>query len=299
MGTVLTYNDGNLLESVTRMVINISPTDTPVMSSIGKTKAIQTLHQWPEDSLASRGSNATVEGTTITYGTRTAPARRTNYTQFMTKEYSVSSSDINSKGAGVDDMFIYQKGKALKELSNDMEWNLINATSSAGTTVAARQMGGLLQFITTNATTYASTVKMVETMFISLLQAAWAAGGNPNVAWVGSYMKRAITAFTAQNTRWISANDNKLVSNVQIYESPFGVVDVELSRDIPNATATARVVVAEREKVAMSILIPVTVKDPTEVAQTIYGMNGYVETEVSLQITEKACAQAIGMDIAL
>lgn len=296
---VLTYNDGNLLESVTRMVINISPTDTPVMSSIGKTKAIQTLHQWPEDALATRGVNATVEGATVTYGTRTAPSRVTNYTQLLTKTYSVSSSDINSKGAGVDDMFIYQKGKALKELANDMEYNLINMTTSAGTATEARQMKGLVSFVSTNVTVYASTLSLVETMFVELLQKAWAAGGNPNVCWAPSYMKRAITAFTAQNTRWIAANDQKIVANVQIYESPFGVVDVELTRDLPNATNTAVIIVAEREKLAMAILTPVVVKDPTEVAQTIFGMNGYVETEVTLQITEKACAKGSGWSIAI
>lgn len=297
MGALLTYSDGNLLESVTRMVVNLSPTDTPVMSSIGKTKAINTLHQWPEDSLATRGSNAVVEGSALSYGTRTPPSRVTNYTQLMSQLYSVSSAEISAKGAGVDDMFIYQKSKALKELANDMEWNLLVATSSAGTATQARQMKGLISFISTNATVYASTLSFVETMFIDLLQKSWTYGGNPNVAWAGSYMKRAITAFTAQNTRYIAAQDAKLVNNVAIYESPFGIVDVELSRDLPNATNTAVVIVAEREKLAMAILTPVTVKDPSEVAQTIYGQNGYVETEITLQCTEKACAKATGMSI--
>ena len=298
MATLLTYNDGNLLESVTKMVVNISPLDTPVMSSIGKVKAIQTLHQWPEDALASRANNAVVEGASISYGVVTQPTRVTNYTQFMTKPFSVSSSEIASKGAGVDDAFVYQKSKALKELANDMEYNLINMTTSAGTATQARQMKGLISFISTNATVYASTISLVETMFIELLQKVWAAGGNPDVSFVGSYMKRAITAFSAQNTRWISANDNRLVNNVQIYESPFGVVEVELSRDIPNATNTAVVVVGERSKAAMAILDPVTIKDPSEVAQSIYGKNGYVSTEVTLQVTEKAFAKATGMSIA-
>jgi len=297
MSTLLSYNDGNMLESVTKMVINISPTDTPVLSSIGKAKAINTYHQWPEDSLATRGNNAVVEGSSISYGTRTAPVRVGNYTQYMVKNYSISASEINVRGAGVENSFVNQKAKALKELSNDMEYNLINMTQSAGTATQARQMKGLIEFISTNATTYASTSALAETMFIELLQKVWAAGATPDKAYVGSYMKRAITAFSAQNTRWVSANDNRLVNNIQIYESPFGVVDVVLSRDLPNAAATATVIVCENAKLSLGILEPVTVKDPSEVAQSIYGMQGYVETEITLQCTEKACAKAVGFSI--
>jgi hypothetical protein len=295
MATLLTYSDGNLIDSVTKLVINMSPIDTPIMSGIAKKKISQIYHQWPEHSLSARGSNAKVEGSTVTYGTRTAPSRRTNYTQIISQEYSVSSSEIAAKGAGIDNMLDYQKANALKELSNDIEWNLINATLSAGTATEARQMGGLLQYITTNATTYASTVKLVETIFVDLLQKAWDSGARADVCWVPSYMKNAIAAFSANSVRNIDADTKKLVNNVSIYESPYGAVAVELVRDIPNATDTARVVVAQRDKLAMGILRPVAFVD--DVAQTIRGKNGFVDTEVTLEITEKACAQAIGFSI--
>ena len=90
MSTNLTYIDGNLLEDVTRVVVNISPTDTPVLSSIGKTRAYNTLHQWPIDSLAARGNTPIVEGTTVTYAAVAAPTRVTNYTQLMSKTYAVN-----------------------------------------------------------------------------------------------------------------------------------------------------------------------------------------------------------------
>lgn len=299
MSTILTYNDGNILESVTKMVVNLSPTDTPFLSSIGKSKAVNTLHQWPEDSLASRGSNAIVEGTTISYGTRTAPSRVTNYTQLMVVPYSASSSEIAAKGAGVDNHFTYQKSKALKELANDMEWNLINATDSAGTATQARQMAGLLHFISTSATTSwgAPTPKLTETAFILMLQQVWAQGGDPDKAYAPSYMKRAITAFSSNVTRYVAASDNKLVNNVAIYESPFGVVEVALTRDLPNAEATAGVVVGQNSKASIAFLDPVTIKDPSEVSQNIYGTQGYVFTEATLEINEKAWSKMQGFSI--
>ena len=299
MATFLTYNDGNELESVTKMVVNLSPIDTPVLSSIGKTKCIQTLHQWPEDSLATRANNAIVEGTTISFGTRTAPSRVTNYTQLMVVPYSVSSSDIASKGAGVDNQFTYQKAKALKELSNDMEYNLINMTSSAGTATQARQMAGLRASITTNSTASwgTPTPKLTETAFILMLQQVWAAGGDPKNCYAPSYMKRAITAFSSNVTRYVDANANKLVNNVAVYESPFGVVEIALTRDLPNAESTAAVVVGDNSKASVAFLEPVTVKDPSEVAQTIYGTQGYVSTECTLEINEKSWSKMEGFSI--
>jgi len=288
MSTNLTYIDGNLLEDVTRVVVNISPIDTPVLSSIGKTRAYNTLHQWPIDSLASRANSPIVEGTTVTYTAVAAPTRVTNYTQLMSKTYAVSSAERSVKGAGVDDMFIYQKGRALKELANNMEYALLTATSSAGTATEARQMKGLLSFIATNASVVVSGTKLTESLFVGLLQIAWAQGGNPDTVWVGSYMKRAITAFTTGGTRFVDASSKKLTANVSVYESPFGIVEVELSRDVPNTDLAAVVVCVERSRLKMAILDPVTVKDPSEVAQTIYGSNGYVFTEISLEVGNEA-----------
>ncbi len=39
-------------EDLSDVIYNISPTDTPIMSSIGKTKATGVYHEWQTDSLA-------------------------------------------------------------------------------------------------------------------------------------------------------------------------------------------------------------------------------------------------------
>ncbi len=39
-------------EDLTDVIYNISPTETPFMSSIGKTKATAVYHEWQTDSLA-------------------------------------------------------------------------------------------------------------------------------------------------------------------------------------------------------------------------------------------------------
>ena len=39
-------------EDLTDVIYDISPTDTPIMSSIGKTKATSVYHEWQTDSLS-------------------------------------------------------------------------------------------------------------------------------------------------------------------------------------------------------------------------------------------------------
>ncbi len=43
MPIVFTYDNGNRLEDVMRQVVQITPTETPFMSGIGKTQANNTL----------------------------------------------------------------------------------------------------------------------------------------------------------------------------------------------------------------------------------------------------------------
>ncbi len=54
---------GGLREDLTDMIYNISPTDTPLMSTLAKSKATAVYHEWQTDSLAAATSgNALVEG---------------------------------------------------------------------------------------------------------------------------------------------------------------------------------------------------------------------------------------------
>jgi hypothetical protein len=52
MPTYQTYTAIGQREDLSDIIYNISPTDTPLMSSIGKTKATAVYHEWQVDSLA-------------------------------------------------------------------------------------------------------------------------------------------------------------------------------------------------------------------------------------------------------
>ena len=63
MATYTQYSAVGEREDLSDVIYSISPTDTPFMSTVGKTKATAVLHEWQTDSLAAAVStNAAVEG---------------------------------------------------------------------------------------------------------------------------------------------------------------------------------------------------------------------------------------------
>ena len=116
MAIYVHYDDSNLLQDVTRMVLQRDPFDHPFFSGTKKAKATQPIHQWVEDTLRNPTDNAQAEGRAFTYGTLVSPVRITNLTQILERPFSVSRTAMKSQGAGVDNMFLYQKGKSLNEL---------------------------------------------------------------------------------------------------------------------------------------------------------------------------------------
>ena len=87
------YDAVGAREDLSDVIYNISPTDTPIMSSIGKTKATGVYHEWQTDSLAaSTTANALVEGADATSATLSPSTRIGNYTQIVGKTVQVSGT---------------------------------------------------------------------------------------------------------------------------------------------------------------------------------------------------------------
>ena len=87
MAVYQTYQTVGIREDLADIIYSISPTETPFMSGVAKTKATNTSHQWQTDSLADVAANAAVEGASISYGTMSATTKLTNNTQISTKAF--------------------------------------------------------------------------------------------------------------------------------------------------------------------------------------------------------------------
>ena len=57
-----TYDSIGEREDLSDVIYNISPTDTPFLSSAAKTKSTAVLHEWQTDSLASAVTNRGTQG---------------------------------------------------------------------------------------------------------------------------------------------------------------------------------------------------------------------------------------------
>ena len=152
MAVLLSYDTTGIREDLSDIIYNISPTDTPFLSGVGKTKATNTAYSWQTDTLTAVAANAKDEGATISYPTLTSTTKVSNYTQISSKACLVSGTDDASNLAGRNTELAYQVAKSAKELKRDMENALLaNVAAAAGTSGSpTRYLGGLPTWYSTN-----------------------------------------------------------------------------------------------------------------------------------------------------
>ena len=225
---VTTYTAVGNREDVSDIITNITPTETPLYSMFGKTKAKSTYHEWLEDELNAPGANAQVEGADYPTDSSTTRTRKGNYTQIFAKTAKVTATQEVVAKYGIKSELAYQMANRMKEIAKDVEYAIINNTSKvAGDASTARQMGGIQAFVTTNVDDNGGTARdLTEDLLNDGIQSAWQAGGDPNVVVVCGKHKRTISGFTAGATKYLEAEDKRLVAAVDVYESDFGVVRI-------------------------------------------------------------------------
>ena len=254
MAVFQTYQTVGIREDLADIIYSISPTETPFMSGIAKEKATNTSHQWQTDALAAVAANAAVEGADISYGTMSATTKEENHTQISTKGVQVSGTNEAVTSAGRANELAYQVAKAAKELKRDMETALLsNVAKTAGNATTARKLGGCQTWIETNvdagaggsgagngaARTDGTQRAFTEDQLKGVLRSCFNEGGNPNMIMVGAFNKQKLSGFTGGSTRFDSAEDRRLITSIDVYESDFGTLQVAPNRFIRGANGTA------------------------------------------------------------
>jgi hypothetical protein len=254
MAVFQTYQTVGIREDLADIIYSISPTETPFMSGIAKEKATNTTHQWQTDALAAVAANAAVEGADITYGTMSATTKEENHTQISTKGVQVSGTNEAVTSAGRANELAYQVAKAAKELKRDMETALLsNVAKAAGNATTARKLGGCQTWIETNVDagaggsgagngairTDGTQRAFTEDQLKGVLRSCFNEGGNPNMIMVGAFNKQKLSGFTGGSTRFDSAEDRRLITSIDVYESDFGTLQVAPNRFIRGANSTA------------------------------------------------------------
>lgn len=279
MPTYTKYDAVGQREDLSDVIYNISPTDTPIMSSIGKTKATAVNHEWQTDSLAAATTaNALVEGADATSATLSPTTRFGNLTQIVGKTVQVSGTLESVDKAGRKSEKAYQLAKGSAEIKRDIETIITaNQAQVAGNgTNTARKMSSLLSFIKTNTSVGAGTTTagadpttigvsarvdadttrtFTETMLKEVVREVFASGGTPSVLFVSPALKQTVSGFTGLAATRYQAPVNgqaTILAGADIYQSDFGQISI-----VPNRFMRSRdALLLDPEYAALAYLRP-------------------------------------------
>ena len=237
MATYKTYDTIGIREDLQDAIYDISPTTTPFMSTVGRTKAKNTYHEWQTDSLADVNlANAQVEGADAVSATLTPTTRVGNYTQISDKVIQVSTTDDVVDKAGRSTETAYQLSKASAEIKRDMESIILsdqekNAGNNATgfpVTSEARLLGGLASWIKTNTVDTAGGA-LTEDMLKEAVLKAYNSGGEPDVLLVSPANKQVVSTFAGiaeQRYQAPKSSPTTIIGAADVYLSDFGSVSV-------------------------------------------------------------------------
>lgn len=272
-----TYAAVGLREDLSDVIYNISPTDTPFMSTIGKTKATAVYHEWQTDSLAAAAANAAVEGADASTATLSASVRVGNRTQISQKTIGITGTLEAVNKAGRKSEMAYQLAKASSEIKRDMEFTLLNNTVQSNGTAgsAARVLGGLQTWLATNgdfgsggsagasgttARTNGTNRTFTETELKTVIKEVFESGGSPKVLMVTPAHKQTVSAFAGiAAQRFMAPADapTTIIGAADVYLSDFGSVSVVPNRFMLSGNSANEVAfVLDPEYAAVAYLRP-------------------------------------------
>jgi hypothetical protein len=302
---------GGLREDLSDMIYTISPTDTPLMSTLAKSKATAVYHEWQTDSLAAATTaNALVEGDDAVATTSSPTFRIGNYTQIVGKTIQVSGTLEAVDKAGRKSEKAYQLAKASSEIKRDIEAILFaNQGKAAGSSTTARTMGTMLSWLKSNTSfdatsgadpttagtstrTDGNTRTFTETILKEIIREAYINGGNPKVLYVPPIGKQKVSTFAGiAEQRYQAPSDapTTIIGAADVYLSDFGSISVVPDRFMRTRDA----IVVDPEYAALAYLRPF---QTVELAKTGDSEKTQLIAELTLEMRNEA-AHGIAADL--
>jgi hypothetical protein len=245
MATMLTYDTVGIREDLQDAIYDISPTSTPFMSTIGRTKAKNTYHEWQTDELGAVDlTNAQLEGADAVAPTLETTERVGNRTQISDKVVQVSTTDDVVDKAGRSTETAYQLAKASSELKRDMESILLSdQAQTAGDSSTARKLQGMQAWVTTNDVTASGTggtTTFDEQDLKDAMLSAYNEGGEPSMLLVSPKNKVQVSSFTGiaeQRYQAPKSSPTTIIGTADVYLSDFGTLNVVPDRFLDDACA--------------------------------------------------------------
>ncbi len=247
-------------EELSDVISDISPTDTPFLSNIGKATTTAVQFDWQTDSLAAAAANANIEGDDTVATAVTPTTRYVNYTQIFKKAFTITGTLEAVKKAGRKSEIAYQTAKVGKEIKRDQEKAFTGTNVAvAGNSTTARVTASLDPWLFTNdingtsgtqytitggvpvtARTDGTDRAWSETLLKAALLLQYNSGGEVSMLMVSPAKKQETSAFAGIADIRVNANGAKpsmIIGAVDIYVSDFGNVDVVPNRFMPTDLA--------------------------------------------------------------
>lgn len=279
-----TYGDTNRKEDVVLNAIEIlTAEENQVQSALGRSKAIDTVHSFQVDTLATPGSLAVEQATDFSLTALTTPTRLTNIVQEIAKAILVSRPQEVIQHYSGENELSRQTTKSLKDWGNALEFDLVRSTLVSGVSGTVAKMNGAIAAISksTNTTVHTSGTVFSATILDGLMTDNWT-NSNGDVAtdvYVGGILRRVIDNFTQKNNIVVNNPQGQMtiVRTVSTYETSMGTISVHKHRyvDIAGTDATSRILGLRPEKLKVAYLDMPFIKDLAEAGayakKAVYG----------------------------
>lgn len=305
MATYQTYTAIGIREDLSDVIYNISPTETPLMSSIGKAKATATYHEWQTDALAAAALGGAVEGADASSITASPTSRIGNRTQIFTKSVAVAGTLEAVDKAGRKSEKAYQLAKVSAELKRNIELTLLsNQVSAAGNSSTARTMGGLQAWLSTNgdfgtdgvAGSGGTTARVdgtdrtfTEALLKTVNAEVYVAGGTPKMLMVNPTHKQTVSAFAGIAAQRYMAPSNEpttIIGAADVYMSDFGTLSVVPNRFMNSTNACDETAfIIDPDMLAVAYLRPF---QTIELAKTGDSEKTQLLAELTLEVKNEA-----------
>ena len=246
-GAHSTYNEpigtGGDREDLSDILFDVSPTETPFITAIKKSKSSATNHEYLTDALEDAAENAFIEGEDAAPVQAASRVRLGNYTQIFKKHAVVTGTQEKVlKGGGIKSEMAYQVARRMKAIKRDAEFAFIGRANpkAVGSESVARELGAFENYLSGDsyqggsgetkpvgnggASGSGGTARdLTEPLLKSALEVLWGqSGGNENILGItGSFNRGIVSNFTASSTRYVTTDDKKLVASIDVYDGDF------------------------------------------------------------------------------
>lgn len=255
------YGDVSRKEDVVLNAVEIlTARETMIFNMLPKTSAIDTIHSYLTDTLATAASSAVAEGGDYAANPLSTPTRLTNIVENIARPFKVSRTQRLVDHYQGQDELSRQTEKEIMNWANSAEFDLVRSTLVSGASGATPKMSGIIEATSkaSNHTSHTSGTVWSATILDGLMSDCWD-NSNGDVAtdlFMGSVLRKNTDAFTQKSNVVVnSPGISSIVRTVSSYETAFGTLMIHKHRYIQQAAdATGRVLAIRPEKLAVAFL---------------------------------------------